>query len=164
MDPIALSLLLLAGGIVLLLGELLLPTQGVLGLFGLVCVAAAIGVTFYINRWLGLGIFLAAVVLSPLAWNLAWSLWERSPVGRRVLLPPIEPVRTVMPIKLGQTGVAISELRPMGECEFDEMRLEAISERGIIRPGQRVRVVAVTNGIPTVRTLPVESAAAESAA
>ena len=55
MDPVALSLLLLAGAIVLLVGELLLPTHGVLGLMGLFCLAGAIGVTFYINRWLGFG-------------------------------------------------------------------------------------------------------------
>jgi hypothetical protein len=31
--------------------------------------------------------------------------------------------------------------------------MEAISERGIIRAGQKVKVVNVTNGIPTVRAV-----------
>jgi hypothetical protein len=48
----------------------------------------------------------------------------------------------------------------MGEVDFDEQRLEAISERGIIiAAGQRVKVVAVTNGMPTVRPDTVTSAA-----
>ena len=153
MDPIALSLLLLAGAAVLLVGELLLPTHGVLGLMGLVCLAGAIGVTFYINRWLGLGIFLAAVVASPFAWAVALKVWERSPVGRRVLLPPIEAPRAVIPVKLGQVGTAFSELRPMGEVDFEDQRMEAISERGIVRAGQKVKVISVTNGIPTVRAV-----------
>src|SRR5688500_13122143 len=153
MDPIALSLRLLAGALVLLVGELLLPTHGVLGLMGLICLAGAIGVTFYINRWLGLGVFLAAVAVSPFAWALALKLWERSPVGRRVLLPPADVARAVIPVKLGQVGTAFSEMRPMGEVDFDELRMEAISERGIIRAGQRVKVVNVTNGIPTVRAV-----------
>ena len=110
MDPISLSLLLLAGAAVLLVGELLLPTHGILGLMGLICLAGAIGTTFYINRWLGLGVFLAAVVASPFAWAVALKVWERSPVGRRVLLPPVDAARPVIPIKLGQVGTAFSEL------------------------------------------------------
>ena len=153
MDPIALSLLLLAGALVLLVGELLLPTHGVLGLMGLICLAGAIGVTFYINRWLGMGVFLAAVVVSPFAWAVALKVWERSPVGRRVLLPPAEVARPVIAVKLGQVGTAFSEMRPMGEVDFDDLRMEAISERGIIRAGQKVKVVAVTNGVATVRAV-----------
>src|SRR5688500_11648181 len=154
MDPIALSLILLAGAVVLLVGELLLPTHGVLGLMGLLCLAGAIGVTFYINRWLGLGVFLAAVVASPFAWAIGLRIWERSPVGRRVLLPPADVARPVIPVKLGQVGTAFSELRPMGEVDFDnDQRMEAISERGIIRAGQKVKVVNVTNGMPTVRAV-----------
>ena len=156
MDPVALSLLLVAGALVLLVGELLLPTHGVLGFFGLICLAGAIGATFYINRWLGLAVFLAAVIASPFAWSLAIRMWERSPVGRRVLLPPVEAARPVFPIKLGQIGTACSELRPMGEVDFDDQRMEAISERGIIRAGQQVKVIAVNHGIPTVR--PVSTA------
>jgi membrane-bound ClpP family serine protease len=153
MDPIALSLLLLAGAVVLLVGELLLPTHGILGLMGLICLAGAIGATFYINRWLGLGVFLAAVVASPFVWAVGLRIWERSPVGRRVLLPPTEAPRQVIPVKLGQVGTAFSEMRPMGEVDFDDHRMEAISERGIIRAGQKVKVVNVTNGIPTVRAV-----------
>ena len=151
MDPIPLSLLLLAGAVVLLVGELLLPTHGVLGLLGLFCLAGAIGVTFYINRWLGLGVFLAAVVISPFAWAIGLKLWERSPVGRRVILQPGEPARPTLPFKIGQVGTAVSDLRPMGECEFGDVRLEASSERGIIRAGATVKVVALNNGLPTVR-------------
>ena len=153
MDPIALSLLLLAGAVILLVGELLLPTHGILGLMGLLCLAGAIGTTFYINRWLGLGVFLTAVVASPFVWAVGLRIWERSPVGRRVLLPPTEAPRQVIPVKLGQVGTAFSEMRPMGEVDFDDQRMEAISERGIIRAGQKVKVMGVTNGIPTVRAV-----------
>ena len=153
MDPIALSLLLLAGAVILLVGELLLPTHGILGLMGLICLAGAIGTTFYINRWLGLGILFTAVVASPFVWAVGLRIWERSPVGRRVLLPPTEAPRQIIPVKLGQVGTAFSEMRPMGEVDFDDQRMEAISERGIIRAGQKVKVMSVTNGIPTVRAV-----------
>jgi membrane-bound serine protease (ClpP class) len=153
MDPITLSLLLLAGAVVLFVGELLLPTHGVLGIAGLLCLAAAIGVTFYINRWLGLAVFLAAVAASPFVWAVGIRIWERSPVGRRMILQPTDTSRQVIPVKLGQVGTCVSDLRPMGECDFDELRLSVMSERGIIRAGEKVKVVAVVNGMPTVRPM-----------
>lgn len=160
MDPISISLLLLAAAVVLLFGELLLPTHGVLGIAGLLCIAGAIAATFYINQWLGLGVLLAAVIASPLLWGAAIRMWERSPVGRRLILQPGEPVRAVIPIKLGQVGVTVSEMRPMGEVDFDDQRLSAMAERGMIRAGEKVRVVAVVNGRPTVRPVTAETVAA----
>lgn len=153
MDPISISLLLVAGAIVLLVGELLLPTHGVLGFFGLLCLAGAIGATFYINRWLGLGVLLSAVVASPFIWSIGIRLWEKSPVGKRLILQPTDSSRPIIPVKIGQIGVAATELRPMGECDFGDQRISVSSERGIVRSGQTVRVVAVVNGVPSVRVV-----------
>lgn len=164
MDPISISLLLVAGAIVLLVGELLLPTHGVLGFAGLLCLAGAIGATFYVNRWLGLSVFLAAVIASPFLWSIGIRLWERSPVGRRLILQPSDPSRPVIPVKIGQIGIAASELRPMGECDFGDQRLSVTSDRGIIRAGQKVRVVAVVSGLPTVRVVTVEPGTTEQEA
>jgi membrane-bound ClpP family serine protease len=47
--------------------------------------------------------------------------------------------------------VAISELRPIGQCEFDGQRLEAQSDHGIVAAGAKVKVVNVINRRPTVR-------------
>jgi membrane-bound ClpP family serine protease len=63
----------------------------------------------------------------------------------------LEPATRGIPV--GQVGVAVTELRPMGECEFEEERMEAISERGIIRPGQSVKVVGARSGRPLVRAV-----------
>ena len=157
MDPISISLLLLAGAIVLLVGELLLPTHGVLGFVGLACLGGAVGATFWINHWLGLGVLIAAIMASPFVWSIVIRIWEKSPVGRRMILQPAEPSRPIIPVKIGQIGVVVSELRPMGECDFDDQRISVTSERGIIRAGERVRVVAVVNGVPAVRALNVST-------
>jgi membrane-bound ClpP family serine protease len=153
MDPISLSLLLVAGAIVLLIGELLLPTHGLLGLVGLLCLAGAIGATFYINRWLGIAVMIAAIIASPFVWGLAIRIWEKSPVGKRMILQPTEPSRPVIPVKLGQIGTAVTELRPMGECDFDDQRISVISERGLVPAGEKVRLVGVVNGLPSVRVV-----------
>ena len=57
-------------------------------------------------------------------------------------------------VGIGQTGVAISELRPIGICEFDHERHEARGELGPIRAGEKVKVVRIDEGRIIVR--PVE--------
>jgi membrane-bound ClpP family serine protease len=153
MDPMALILVLLAAGVVLLVAELLLPTHGVLGILGLLCVGGALIVVFRINRWVGLGVFLACILASPFLFNIAMNLWAKSPVGRKVILQPVGAARTVPTITVGQTGTAVTALRPIGECDFGEQRLEAMSELGIIHPGKKVKIVSINNGRPTVRAV-----------
>ena len=151
MDPLALILILIAAGVALLVGELLLPTYGLLGLLGLLCFAGVMVVAFMIDRWLGLSVFLGSVIASPFLITVGLNLWSRSRVGRKIILPPIEGTRGVAPVGLGDLGVAVTDMRPMGECDFGDQRLEAISERGIIRHGDKVRVVGVVNGRAIVR-------------
>jgi membrane-bound ClpP family serine protease len=158
MDPISLIFVLVGGAVVLLIGELLLPTHGVLGFAGLLCLAGAIGVCFYLNRWLGLGVLLAAVIASPFVWNFLITVWMKTPVGKRIVLAPYESRVAPPAVRAGDTGITVSELRPMGEVEFDGRRFEAIAEHGMIPPGSRVRVVALRQGMPAVRVIPSEPA------
>jgi membrane-bound ClpP family serine protease len=151
MDPIILIFLLLAAGIVLLFGELLLPTGGILGLIGLLCFGGVMVVAFTIDKWLGLAVFLGSVAASPFLVTLGMKLWTRSFVGRRIILQPVEATRPVVPVKIGDVGEAVTDLRPMGECDFAGQRIESISEHGIIRRGEKVRVVGMINGRATVR-------------
>jgi membrane-bound ClpP family serine protease len=153
MDPMFLILMFAAAGIVLLVGELLVPTHGVLGVFGVLCFAAALVVVFRINQWVGLGVFLGMILASPFLITFAMNLWAKSPVGRRVILQPLEKRASASSVMVGQTGSAVTELRPIGECDFGEYRLEALSELGIIHAGQKVRVVSIDNGRPTVRAV-----------
>ncbi|HWP39585.1 MAG TPA: NfeD family protein [Tepidisphaeraceae bacterium] len=151
MDPVLLILLLIGAGAALLVGELLLPTHGLLGIAGLLCFGGAIGVCFYINRWLGLIVFCVAVLASPFLASLGLKIWQRTPVGRRIILPPVQASRAASPVIPGQIGITVTEMRPIGECDFGDVRVEAISELGLIPPGTRVRVVAVENNRPVVR-------------
>jgi membrane-bound ClpP family serine protease len=153
MDPMTLIFMLVAAGIVLLVGELLLPTHGVLGIVGLLCIGAAIFVVFRVNKWVGMVAFLACLIASPFLFNLAMNLWAKSPVGRRIILQPVQTPTSAASVTVGQTGTAVTALRPIGECDFGDTRLEAHSELGIIEPGQKVRIVAINNGRPTVRAV-----------
>jgi membrane-bound serine protease (ClpP class) len=153
MNPFFLILLLIAAAAVLFLAELILPAHGVLGIGGLVCLVGAVGTCFYLNRWAGLIVLVSGAISSPILLNMALRVWEKSPVGRRIILQPFETPLAPSPVKLGQIGIAATGLRPMGECDFGEHRLEAISELDIVEPGQRVRVVSIENGRPVVRVV-----------
>ena len=151
-----LSIILAAVGIILLIAELLLPTHGVLAFVGIGALLSAIVTSFLINVWLGIGSMFGGVSIMPLI--VAWlvNIWPRTRLGRELVLPshdnaprPIEP----LPVQIGATGLTVSELRPMGTCEFAGQRIEVISDLGMIPPGKQIRVVNITNRRPTVRAI-----------
>jgi membrane-bound serine protease (ClpP class) len=152
MTPLALMILLMIAGVVLLAAEMLLPAQGVLGVIGAAAILAAIGVGFWVNQWLGLSLTLAILVAAPFVATAAINVWQKTPYGRNVVLSP-EESRLVAPrVVPGQTGTALSEMRPSGEVELsDGTRLEAKSERGMIRAGSAVSVVGYIDGFVVVR-------------
>jgi membrane-bound ClpP family serine protease len=99
---------------------------------------------------------LGLAVAAPFA-GAAWmKLWPKTPLGRRLILGPARPAQragtqAAGALRVGQTGVVVAELRPNGLCEFGGERVQARSERGVLPAGQRVAVIAVVDGRPTVR-------------
>lgn len=151
MTPLYLILFCIGLAGVLFLAELLLPTHGVLGGLAVAALVVAIGTCFYLNQWLGLGVLVAALLASPFLGSLFVRIYPRTLIGRRVVLQPVEHHLQAPPIQIGQVGVAVSELRPMGECEFGAKRIEVRSERGIVPAGTPVKIVSVNGGCPLVR-------------
>src|SRR5437764_5541861 len=146
MSPANVAIFLFLAGVVLMLAETVLPTQGVLGIIGGGSILGAIGVGFYINQWLGMGMLLGMVVLSPFVAVGAMNVWPKTPVGRRMVLHKFESAVQPPHVGLGQVGTAVSELRPMGWFEFDDKRHEVRSETGVIHAGKQIKVVSVESG------------------
>ncbi len=65
------------------------------------------------------------------------------------------------PVKIGQTGVATTALRPSGTAEFDGKLVDVVAEFGFIEKGRKVRVVSVSFRIG-VEAVADEAAAAGS--
>ncbi len=171
MTPLALILLLLVVATILLFAELVLPTHGLLGVLAGIAGLGAVGVCFYLNRWLGLGVFAASVLLLPLLLAGLIQGWQHSPVGRRVTLNATTGVAVGrdLRVSVGDVGRCVSALRPMGECEFvvkptdfptdqpddfspaAERLIQCVSEIGPIAAGAAVKVVAFRDGVATVR-------------
>lgn len=151
MTTLTIAILLFIVGGVLLFGELFLPTGGVLGVLAGLLLLVGVVMCFMVDRWLGLGVFLTLVILSPFVGGMMIRWYPKTPIGKKMILTGEQTVIRPPPVHIGQTGVAVTPLRPSGEVEFEDDRVEVISDRGIIDPGTRVRVVAIENGRPVVR-------------
>jgi membrane-bound serine protease (ClpP class) len=146
MTPTFFCILLFAIGIVLIIGELALPTHGTLGIAGGGAMIGAIGIAYHLNPYIGLSMLIVTLIVAP----IAVVLWPKT-VGKRIIMPTIQ--STVQPprVGLGQVGVSVSELRPMGKCEFGEQRFEVRAEMGVIGAGRQVKVVSIESGRLVVR-------------
>ena len=147
------ALMLFGGGVLLILLELALPTQAILGVMGGICMLGGVAACFVINPWMGLLILLALVAATPFAITTFVNLWPRTRIGRKMVLSEVAGKVLAEGVSVGEVGTTLSELRPMGECDFAGKRLEAISEQGLISPGQRVKVIALSDHRPVVQTL-----------
>ncbi len=150
-DGYQLVAVLVGVGIALFIAETMLPTHGVLGVLGAGAIVCGLIVCTRRNPWAGMTMLIAMIAATPVAWAGFVKFWPRSPMGRRIMLPPTPPQQQELAVRVGQTGVAVSELRPGGLCEFDGTRIESISELGVVRAGTSVKVVALVNQRPMVR-------------
>jgi membrane-bound ClpP family serine protease len=145
------AILLYLIGAVILVAEVFIPSHGLLGLMGGMSIVGAIVVAFMVSYGVGLAALLITVAAMPFAWAAAMKIWPKTPIGRRVLLPAVESELAPPTVQIGQSGVTVSELRPMGMCEFEGQRVEVMAEYGMIPAGTKVRVVNVDNRRPVVR-------------
>lgn len=152
MTPSLLAALLFVAGVILLVAEVLLPTHGLLGLLGLASIFGTTVSLYFVNQWLGVATLAVLVLTSPFWFMAAMRMWPKTPVGKRLVLTATVPARDhqVNRLQRGQEGVAMTEMRPMGECEFAGIRIQANSQLGIIRAGSKVRIVSTDGQQPVV--------------
>ncbi len=157
MDPLILILILVAGAAVLLVGDLFLPSGGIMSVLGVGMLLTAVVVCFTINRWLGLATLFGLTVASPFVAAGMIKAWQCTPVGRRMTLQPesalVTPISPV--VRVGTSGTTLTALRPMGEAEFvteaGPVTVQATCEHGDLPPGASVRVIHFKDGLATVR-------------
>lgn len=138
----------------LFFAELFVPSGGLLAVLGAACMTVAIVICFKIDRWLGAGVLAASVILAPFAVGWGVSLWQKTSLGRRMIITEVTGELPKPQILIGSVGVTLTELRPMGEVEIGDIRVEAQSEMGMmIPPGRRVKVLSINNGVVTVREI-----------
>ncbi len=146
-------------GIVLLVAEIFLPSHGVLTVLAVGILGGGIYAAFQYGAMAGYVSLMAAIVLLPTFAVAAIRIWPRTFVGRRVAPPNQASRRADSPgcgedtlrSLIGQTGLTITPLRPVGACDFGGKRVECLAESGMIDRDMRVVAIDVQGQSVVVR-------------
>jgi membrane-bound ClpP family serine protease len=160
MDPLVWSALLLVVGLILAVGEIFIPSVGVLGFLSMASMLAAISLAFY-THGVGMGLLFLALtaVAGPSTLVVALRVWPKTAMGRRLLLDvprgddvlPDTPLRRTLRGLVGKTGTAGTLMLPSGVISIEGHTVDAVSEGPPIEPGTRVRVLDVHGNRVLVR-------------
>lgn len=139
---------LLGAALALGIGELFVPTAGVLAVATGCCAVASIACFFMHGPLWGLASLLAYAAGAPFALVFGFKLWTRTPLARRMVLGGFEggpaPDASRVPSDapaVGSDGVAETALRPVGWVRVGDHRIEAVAELGMVDAGAAVTVI-----------------------
>jgi len=158
MDPLVWSGLLLLIGLLLVAGEVFVPSAGLLGFLAVAAVLSSVVLAFF-SRGLEIGVLFMCVtaVAVPITLFLAFRWWPMTPLGKRLLLElhhgdeALPDTRRKLRTLVGKVGTASSMMLPSGAILIDGVTLDAVSEGMAVEAGQRVRVVDVRGNRVVVR-------------
>jgi membrane-bound ClpP family serine protease len=109
---------------------------------------------------MGATFMLIDLVALPLTAALAFSLWSRTPLGRKFFLKPPAPEEIEvshadhhLEVLVGQVGRTLTPLRPCGHVEIEGRRADALAEEGFLPASTPVRAIRVRSGQLVVRGL-----------
>lgn len=159
---IATGFVLLGVGAVLAFLELFVPTAGVLAVATAVCLVASVVAFFMHSVTWGFAALVAYSAGAPFAVVFGFKLWSRTPIARRMVLgdarepdpdaPAGPPTRAAAgAVAAGDTGVALTALRPVGFARFGGERIEVVADLGMIEPGTEVVVTEASPSRVAVR-------------
>ena len=163
MDPAVIALLCLVLSLMLLSGEVFLPTGGALGLLAALALVVSIWSAkqaFYDSRpGMWYAYLMLVMIVVPGAAIMLYRTLLNSEYGKQIVLHAPTSEHTVfdeegqahLSALVGRYGVAVSDLRPSGIAMVDDERLDVVSEGVQIEAGQPVRVIKVRGVFPVVR-------------
>jgi membrane-bound ClpP family serine protease len=150
--------LFLAIGLLLLLLEVFIPSGGLIGLCSVACLILCLWYAFSHSLGLGVTFMLIDLVALPLTASLAFSLWSRTPLGRKFFLRPPAPEEIEvshadhhLEMLVGRVGRTLTPLRPSGHVELDGRRVDALAEEGFLPADSQVLALRVRSGQIVVR-------------
>ncbi len=165
------AVLLLLAFYLMLVGEFLLPTGGLMGFGAAAALISTLVISFSHSMTTGLVMLAVIVISTPLLMTGLLRVWPHTPIGRRMLnrrpgqLADVAPPRTTLAGTrldelVGKLGVAKSNLLPSGLVLIDGEKIDAFSIGMPIDAGEPTIVVAVKAGRVQVRLATAEDIAA----
>jgi len=144
----------------LIIAEVFVPSGGLISIFALACLIGGAVIFFQHSAtagWIGVGI---AAVMIPTVLVIAYKMFPKTRFGKSVTLTPPKrqqgdaiPDTSELKEMLGEVGVVLTPLRPVGMCDFSGQRLECVAEGGYIDKDKKVKVIDVESTQLTVRMI-----------
>lgn len=157
-----------AGGLILLVAEICIPSMGLLALAAIACFGGAIYECFTISQALGVLTLLATAIILPIYLYLVVKKLPGSFLGKLLTLKAdLKPAGEGTPEAsqqkplVGRKAVAETNLRPSGAIRVDGQRLIATAESGFISRGATVEILKAVGMNVVVREVappPAEAA------
>jgi len=145
---------------VLIVAEVFVPSGGLISIFALACLIGGAVIFFQHSAtagWIGVGI---AFVMIPGVLIFAYRIFPKTRFGKSVTLTPPKrqqgdaiPDTSELKELLGEVGVVLTPLRPVGMCDFSGQRVECVAEGGYIDKDKKVKVIDVESTQLTVRMI-----------
>jgi membrane-bound ClpP family serine protease len=147
----------------LLVAEVFVPSGGLIGLASMICLAAGVWIFFgkgVVFGWIGV---LVALIMVPAVLIAAYKIFPKTRFGKAVSLEPEkrqpgEGISDNEDLKslIGKEGKTLTDLRPVGMCDFSGQRVESVAESGYAEKGKTVKVISVQSTQVTVRVIEQE--------
>lgn len=148
------GLALLGISLVLLVIEVFVPSGGVIAVVAAICAIGGVGMLWKFETIWGITGGLSVLVLGPIVMAWGFKMLPHTPMGRAILggrseeeLQEIELAEHERTMKrkslVGMPGVALTDMRPIGEIELNGETIEAFAEHDWIEAGDRVVVTSV---------------------
>jgi len=161
-DMLVWGLALMCVAAVILVIEIFLPSAGMLGFAAAMIAIAGIVCLWRYDDLYGAGGLLLAVIAGPAATYYGLKMYRFTPFGKKMIGIPdareVEAQRVAEDAEkssrealLGQVGVALTDMHPIGVIQIGSQRLDALAETMLIRRGQSVRVTSVASNEIKVR-------------
>lgn len=145
---------------VLIIAEVFVPSGGLISLCALACLIGGAVIFFHHSTtagWIGVGI---AFVMIPGVLFFTYKIFPKTRFGKSVTLTPPErqqgdaiPDTSELKEMLGEVGVVLTPLRPVGMCDFSGQRVECVAEGGYVDKDKKVKVIDVQSTQLTVRMI-----------
>ena len=157
------AIILIGMAAILLVLEILIPSGGLISVFAAICLIAGIVLMFGVDTTMGLLASAVSLIAIPFILGFGLKIWPNTPVGRWLTLGEPNatnaPAPTTTPdahpqLAVGDTGKALTDLRPVGTCILAKQRRDCLAVGEVIQAGTTVRIVAIDGMQIKVKPVP----------
>jgi len=142
--------LILLGYVLLAIEILIIPGFGILGISGIFSLILASYFAYTkLNFTLGLIVSLGSIIIIVISWKIfpRTSFWKKLRLEEKETKElGFKPFRGELNELINKEGKTLSTLRPIGICQIEDKKVDAISEGGIFIEKDKKVVVVKTEG------------------